>query len=833
MTSKRDVQLVRLACRWRWLTAEQGEDCLALERKLGSKHSIEQIIRRRGYLDDEALDTLSAAADKAVGRRRPLFGRAATEAAPAAPKPEPVRREQTVIRSLSLIAPPQVSARPSRRPRPAAAGAAPSGLPRDARRAQGRPAPPSVATPPRAATPPASPQRPLGSAIPQVSAEAPPADEADAHRRPWAAPEGPPPEVTRFEPVPWFNEDAGSVIEEPPLPESSRVGPAPQPPPVTRFDEAPSFEAAPEPELPSPPEPPPETFASTEHTIVAPLPEALLRALRGDDGPAASVTVERGTEDLPEIVPRQSMEHSVSTAAQELRSPVSVDGYEPAQPELHSGPAAPQGADLDFDVDFVETLLEPDEAPLVAGVEPLFEEEAVEEPTEDGHEGLSLLLEEGRAEELLGTFGPYELERIVARGQQSVVYAGRDNESGARVALKVLANDAAANQAFITARGGALIAAASIASPYVVRILDVGRVDARHYVAMEFVEGWSLADKLAFDEPPPPSMAFAWASQVALALRAARKAGVNHRDVRPDRVLIDALGRARLTGFGFAPLSQSAHDPHAPPEGRADTPAVDAYGLGLILKAALTGGLPDNPISEAVPGAARMLVEALLDADPSVRPQDFGALSETLSEYAAGLERAPIPELEVVRPKLGPVLARSFAMALVLLALTVAGALGLSSFAMQGLPVAQVVLHSALAGMMGLTVATLLLATLDLIRRGELPLPQSTQWLVQVAEGAAALGGLAAVLTAVIGPPAGMNLLLAAAGVVVVFSALFGVTLRRAVAHARPDRGVGRILAVLSDPWLLKWQALHGPGITAVTFMATARFALLAYFAAS
>ena len=54
MTSKRDVQLVRLACKWRWLTAEEGEDCLALSHRLGATVAMEEIIRRRGYLDADA-----------------------------------------------------------------------------------------------------------------------------------------------------------------------------------------------------------------------------------------------------------------------------------------------------------------------------------------------------------------------------------------------------------------------------------------------------------------------------------------------------------------------------------------------------------------------------------------------------------------------------------------------------------------------------------------------------------------------------------------------------------------------------------------------------------
>ncbi|MCA9556425.1 MAG: hypothetical protein KC933_40750, partial [Myxococcales bacterium] len=93
MTSKRDVQLVRLACKWRWLTAEEGEDCLALSHRLGATVAMEEIIRRRGYLDADALRTLGDAADRATAHRR------APRTAGVAP-----RGEQTVVRAVDFEA---------------------------------------------------------------------------------------------------------------------------------------------------------------------------------------------------------------------------------------------------------------------------------------------------------------------------------------------------------------------------------------------------------------------------------------------------------------------------------------------------------------------------------------------------------------------------------------------------------------------------------------------------------------------------------------------------------------------------------------------------------
>lgn len=852
MASKRDVQLVRLACKWKWLTAEQGEDCLALARNLDGKHTIEEIIRRRGYLDEQELGSLSAAADKATGRRPRLFSRASEPSPPVAAKPPP--RAQTVVRALDLIpaTPAAPSVRISRRPRPAgatpSAPAAPSGLPRDARRrgAAIRPAP--QAPPSRDATrvETAPPSRSLGAVIPEVQdAIVEALDEAyDEPERPGAPPLIPlSREVTRFEPLPWFAKEGASVIDEPALPETAQVRVWPEEADNTRYDEpvlGPEETLSPEPVISAAPSTSWSNIQeSAERTIVAPLPAELLAALRGGPRVQTPQVVEPPPQPRDPLPPLLAVE----IAAAQPTDPTTVAADLP--------PAAVQSLPFDLSQAIAEDLetaaretlldggvplagrLVGDEGGFqpLSGVQQLSGFIAPDEETADG--GHSLLDDEGQAEALLGAFGPYELERIVARGQQAVVYAGRDIASGLRVAIKVLALSPVANQAFIQERGAVMIAAASIRSPFVVKLLDVGRVDERHYVALEFVEGWSLADKLAFDETPSASDAFMWASQVALALSASAQVGVRHGDVRPDRVLIDPQQRARLGGFGFAPMSPLPDDPWAPPEGAGDTAAADAYGLGLVLRSALGGGGEHAVLPNSVPQDARDLVQALLDPDPTRRPIDFNATAEALSVYAASSAGIRPERAAVDRPGLGGLFARAGGLALVALLLTLGAGIGLGIYGLEGGDIAQTVLRTSLFAVVGLSMATVLVGTLDLIRRGELPLPQSTQWLVQFAEAAGAVGGLAGVIGLVVGPPAAMNVLLALLGAGTACSAIFGVTLRRAVARARPDGGRGRILAVLSDPWLVRWQAWHGPGLTMVTFVATARFALLAYFSAS
>lgn len=888
MTSKRDVNLVRLACRWRWLTAEQGEDCLALHRRLGPARTIEEIILRRGYLDAGELRELAAAADEAAGRKEVTAARRAPVAPP---------REQTVVRAVSMIQP-QIAR--SRRPRPAAISTPPTAHRAPPKRGVVSRRPTSAAVE-RASTPvPDDPTRfdapspdvtryePLPAALrPSTEVTATESPSALGASDPWTEPEAPassrgaiPAEVTRHEPGPWAEPEAPAPGR--PAPEVTRYEPVPwfaqESPAPTRVAEVPdaaadgeSWAEVPLPEAVS--RPPSVPDPSQDRTVMGPLPEALLARLRGEDPPDAGddpPTTDlgeaapsgfdgppTGSLSVPLVTAESPVPHRPPTGTVPLDAPPSVE-----RPAVPLGPTAdhrprsfPQvELQVPLDESIEETVDRPaDELgqppPMVAPppalppelfapvpvLEALDDADtgALEEPTADGYEQVSLLEVDGAAESLLGRFGPYELERIVARGRHSVVYLARD-EGGRAVAVKVLGGDPDTNAKVLAARGDALLAAAQLAAPEVVRILDLGRVDARHYVTLEYVEGWNLAERLAFDEPPPAMTAFGWASQVSAALAAAQAKGLAHGDVRPERVLLSADQGARLGGFGFN--SESAPGPYAPPEGPSVTPAADAYGLGAILFSALTGGAaPHEGLQHLppLPDKARRLVESLLDADPDVRPTDFAGLAAALSAIAEPLAEVAPVSVEVARPSLPQVGLRTGIGFGVALALAVAAGLLGQTLAADGRALARLGLQVALAaaGLSG--VATLLLGTLDLIRRGQLPLPTSAQWLVQLSEGAAAVGAAAAVLGGALGPPAYMNLLLAVLGGGLLLSAVFGVALRRAVARARPDGGVGRVLAVLSDPWLQRWRTVHGPALTVLFGLTVSRFAVLAYFSST
>src|SRR5262249_18060771 len=146
-------------------------------------------------------------------------------------------------------------------------------------------------------------------------------------------------------------------------------------------------------------------------------------------------------------------------------------------------------------------------------------------------------------------------------------------------------------------------ASANLDHPGIVPIYEVGQHEGQHYFSMGFVEGQSLAQKVA-QGPLPPREAAALVRDVAEAVQYAHERGVIHRDLKPANVLLDAHGRPRVTDFGLAKKLQAdsgltasgqimGTPSYMPPEqaqGRADIgPPADVYALGAVLYCLLTG----------------------------------------------------------------------------------------------------------------------------------------------------------------------------------------------------------------------------------------------------
>ena len=150
-------------------------------------------------------------------------------------------------------------------------------------------------------------------------------------------------------------------------------------------------------------------------------------------------------------------------------------------------------------------------------------------------------------------------------------------------------------------------AAAKLDHPGIVPIFEVGQHEGQHFFSMAFVEGRSLAERLA-DGPMPPREAAALLLEVARAIEYAHSRGVIHRDLKPSNILIDADGNPRVTDFGLAKRVQAdsgltgsgqimGTPSYMPPEQAGGQrgevgPAADVYALGATLYCMVTGRPP-------------------------------------------------------------------------------------------------------------------------------------------------------------------------------------------------------------------------------------------------
>jgi tetratricopeptide (TPR) repeat protein len=199
----------------------------------------------------------------------------------------------------------------------------------------------------------------------------------------------------------------------------------------------------------------------------------------------------------------------------------------------------------------------------------------------------------------------YEVIEEIGRGGTSVVYLARQSQPARLVALKVLvagAHAGAERRARFRAEADAF---ARLRHQHIVQIHQVGEHDGLPYLALEYVEGGSLAQRLG-GSPLPPRQAAELVAQVAEAVDFAHRSGVVHRDLKPSNVLMSGDGSPRVTDFGLAKQEQSeltatgavlgtpSYMAPEQAEGKAREvgPAADVYALGAILYELLTGRPP-------------------------------------------------------------------------------------------------------------------------------------------------------------------------------------------------------------------------------------------------
>jgi eukaryotic-like serine/threonine-protein kinase len=257
----------------------------------------------------------------------------------------------------------------------------------------------------------------------------------------------------------------------------------------------------------------------------------------------------------------------------------------------------------------------------------------------------------------------YELRALAGSGGMADVFLAYDRVLDRDVALKLLKDRYAQDEDFVERFRREARSAAALSSPFIVPVFDRGETeDGAYYIAMEYLPGGTLEDRLARAGRLPSREAVEVAVQVAEALQTAHERGVVHRDVKPGNVLITKSGHTKVTDFGIARAAEATTiskpgdilgsakymSPEQAAGGRVGPPS-DLYSLGVVLYEMLTGSVPfavatpaDVPAQHAkgpprrpseanpeVPEALDGLVLRLLSTSPEDR---YGSSAELLGE---------------------------------------------------------------------------------------------------------------------------------------------------------------------------------------------------------
>jgi serine/threonine-protein kinase len=259
--------------------------------------------------------------------------------------------------------------------------------------------------------------------------------------------------------------------------------------------------------------------------------------------------------------------------------------------------------------------------------------------------------------------GRYRIEAAIGHGGMAHVYRARDLKHQRTVALKVLREEFAASVG--AARFLAEIrTTASLQHPHILPLFDSGEADGFLFYVMPYIEGESLADRLAREKQLPVDDAVQIARAVASALDYAHRHGVIHRDIKPANVLlhdgqaviadfgialaVEAAGGDRLTATGLSVGTPAYMSPEQIAADSRIGPATDVYALGCVLYEMLAGEppytaatvealvarivvgnhLPISTLRKSVPSNVAAVVDRSLQAVPADRfpsAQDFAA----------------------------------------------------------------------------------------------------------------------------------------------------------------------------------------------------------------
>jgi len=260
--------------------------------------------------------------------------------------------------------------------------------------------------------------------------------------------------------------------------------------------------------------------------------------------------------------------------------------------------------------------------------------------------------------------GRYRLDRSLGHGGMATVFLARDEELDRPVAIKLLAENLAGDSAFRDRFLREARLAARLSHPNVVSVYDAGEAeDGRPFMVMEYVPGKTLAEV----GRPTPAEAVGLVLQACQGLAHAHEAGLVHRDVKPQNLLLRDDGVLKVADFGIARAAETTAltqvgtvlgtAAYLSPEqalGEEVTPATDVYALGAVIYELLAGRTPYEfdsladlaakqreepitPVSELAPEVSPQVEDAVMRAlarNPTYRPPSAAAFAQELSATA-------------------------------------------------------------------------------------------------------------------------------------------------------------------------------------------------------
>jgi eukaryotic-like serine/threonine-protein kinase len=268
--------------------------------------------------------------------------------------------------------------------------------------------------------------------------------------------------------------------------------------------------------------------------------------------------------------------------------------------------------------------------------------------------------------QMIGTVlsGRYKLEAKLGSGGMSTVYLANDGTLDRAVAVKVMHREMSEQPDQLERFRQEARAVAKLSHPNVVAVIDAGEDGGHPYIVFEYVEGETLKQRIARLGALDTQEALAYAIEIARGLTVAHARNMVHRDIKPQNVLIDAEGRAKLTDFGISrQLEQDGMtatgrvlgttDYVAPEQamGHPVDPRSDIYSLGVVLYEMLVGQVPFSAdsqvgvamkhVNEELPDVQRrrpeisaavaLVVERSTAKDPAERYEHVGEMIDDLS----------------------------------------------------------------------------------------------------------------------------------------------------------------------------------------------------------